>query len=334
MPGDLARLTAASGGLLSPPVRLHTLLTAWQHNWLIVVAAAFEAVPIGWYVLSVRRLGRRGRPWSAWRTAAFVGGVLVVVIATQSGLAAYDDTNFTAHVVQHLLLMNLAPPLLAMGAPVTLALQASSRSTTTRLLKILHSPPARLLTHPLLAGGLVVTTMYGYFLTPLYRLSIENTWFHYYTHLHFLLAGSLYWWPIVGADVLPRRWGHGAKLLLLFSAIPWSSFLGIAILEMSTPIAPAYTLADTHAGGGVLWAASELFTVVFALVVFADWAKADLRQAARYDRQLTRTPGRTIDETTIPAAEPDPSGPTDERGVSTWALTKTAIRRPADPSHQ
>lgn len=323
-----------SAGLLSPPVRLHTLLAAWQHDWLIVVAAAFEAASIGWYVLSVRRLGRRGRRWSGWRTAAFVGGVLVVVVATQSGLASYDDTNFSAHVVQHLLLMNLAPPLLAMGAPVTLALQASSRSTTTRLLKVLHSPAARLLTHPLLAGGLVVVTMYGYFLTPLYRLSVEKSWFHYYTHLHFLLAGCLYWWPIVGADVLPRRWGHAAKLGLLFAAIPWSSFLGIAILEMSRPIAPAHTLADTHAGGGLLWAASELFTVVFALVVFADWAKADLRQAARYDRQLARTPARSVNETTTPAGEPDPSGPTDERPVSSWALTKAAIRRPADPYQQ
>ena len=333
MPGDLAWLTV-SDGPPSPPVRLHTLLTAWQHDWPVVAAAAFEAAAIGWYVVSVRRLSRRARRWSAWRTAAFVCGVLVVVVATQSGLAAYDDTNFTAHVAQHLLLMNLAPPLLAMGAPVTLALQASSRSTTTRLLKILHSPPARLLTHPLLAGGLVVTTMYGYFLTPLYRLSIENTWFHYYTHLHFLLAGCLYWWPIVGVDVLPRRWGHGAKLLLLFASIPWSSFLGVAILEMSTPIAPSYTLADTHTGGGLLWAASELFTVIFMLVVFADWAKADLRQAVRYDRQANGTPACTVEETTPPAGEPDPRGSAGDQQLSTWAFTKAAIRRPGDPYQQ
>lgn len=132
MPSDLARLTAVSGGLPSPPVRLDALLTAWQHNWLIVVvAAALEAASIGWYLLSVRRLGRRGRGWSRRRTASFVGGALVVVVATPSGLASYDDTNFTAHVVQHLLLMNL-PPLLAPGS--------SPATAGRRVLRRLASP--------------------------------------------------------------------------------------------------------------------------------------------------------------------------------------------------
>jgi putative copper resistance protein D len=218
-----------------------------------------------------------------------MAGIAAILVAIESGLASYDDINFTAHVVQHLLLMNLAPPLLAMSAPITLALQSSRRETTSAILKVLHSPPARLLIHPLVAGGLMVATMYAYFLTPIYRISIEHVWFHYSTHVAFLTVGCLYWWPIVGSDVLPRRWGYGTKLLLLGAAIPWMSFLGVAITEMAKPIAPEHSLTDTHNGGALLWIASELFTLGFVLKVFFDWAAADTRDAARADRRA-KTP--------------------------------------------
>ncbi len=327
--------------VISPPVRMGTLLTAWQHDWAVFLAAAGELLAVGWYLWSLRRLAARGRRWPAGRVVAFVAGLVVVVVAIQSGLASYDDTNFTAHVVQHLLLMNLAPPLLALGAPVTLALQSSRRATTTRLLKVLHSAPARFVTHPGVAAVMTVATMYAYFLTPLYRLSLEHPLLHYYMHVHFLLAGCLYWWPIVGTDVLPRRWGHGAKMLLLFAAIPWSSFLGIAILSTTSPIAPAHTLSDTRTGGGLLWAASELFTAAFLLVVFADWARADLRQAARNDRRLAAADRAAAPAGGGPAPAPQPgraTGPATTSGAggrgrppSTWALTKAALRRASEP---
>jgi putative membrane protein len=326
--------------LVSPPVRLHTLLGGWQTDPLIWVVAAAEVAAVTWYVVSLRRLGSRGRRWPLRRLVSFVVGILVVVVAIQSGLAAYDDTNFTAHVMQHLLLMNLAPPLLAMGAPITLALQSSRRSTTTRLLRVLHSRPARILTHPLVAAGMTVVTMYAYFLTPLYRLSLEHPLLHYYFHVHFLLVGCLFWWPIVGTDVLPRRWSHGAKLGLLFAGIPWSSFLGIALLTTKVPIAPAHTLADTHSGGGLLWAATEIFNVMFLLVVVADWARSDLRQAQRYDRLVDQAAARPAPAGAPVAAAapagPEPTGARDPAGarrpVSTWALTREALRRPADPT--
>ncbi len=325
--------------VISPPVRLHTLLTGWQTDPLIWVAAAAEVAAVAWYLVSMRRLGARGRRWPVRRLVAFLGGILVVVVAIQSGLAAYDDTNFTAHVMQHLLLMNLAPPLLAMGAPITLALQSSKRSTTTRLLRVLHSRPARVLTHPVVAATLTVVTMYAYFLTPLYRLSLEHPLLHYYFHVHFLVAGCLFWWPIVGTDVLPRRWGHGAKVGLLFAGIPWSSFLGIALLTTKVPIAPAHSLADTHSGGGLLWAGTEMFNVMFLLVVVADWARCDLRQAQRYDRLVDQAAARHVarEAAGVAAGRGGAAGgasvaPASRRPVSTWALTREALRRPSDPT--
>jgi len=109
---------------ISPSVSIHKLLTGWQTGYLSLIALGIELAIAGWYVWSVRRLAKRGRRWSSWRTVSFLVGTLLVVIAVQSGLAAYDDEVFKMHVIQHLILMNFAPILYALGAPMTLALQA------------------------------------------------------------------------------------------------------------------------------------------------------------------------------------------------------------------
>ncbi len=271
----------------SPSPQASILFTSWQTDWTSVVAMCVQVAVLAWYLRSMQRLGTRGRRWSRYRAASFLVGLAVLAYAAEGGIAYYDGSNFTVHVVQHLLLMNVVPPLLAMGAPVTLALQSSSRTTTTRLLKVLHSPPARLLAHPLVALASGVVTMYAYFLTPLYAFSEQHPVFHAYVHLHFLLAGCLFWWPIVGRDSLPRRLSFGARFLLVFATIPWNAFLGLAIASVTKPLyAAANTLADTQSGGDVLWGLGEVFTVCVLAVLFVDWAADEERRAVRADRQL------------------------------------------------
>lgn len=271
----------------SPSPQASVLFTSWQTDWTSIVAMCVQLAVLVWYLLSMRRLGERGRRWSRYKAASFVAGLAVAAYAAEGGIAYYDDSNFTVHVVQHLLLMNAAPPLLAMGAPVTLALQSSSRRTTKWLLKILHSSPARFLTYPLVALGSGVVTMYAYFLTPLYALSEQHPVLHAYIHLHFLLAGCLFWWPIVGRDVLPRRLSFGARFMLVFVTIPWNAFLGLAIASVTKPLyAAANTLADTQSGGDVLWGLGEIFTVCALGILFVDWAADEERKAVRADRQL------------------------------------------------
>ena len=184
----------------SPPVRVHTLLTGVQHDPLSIVALVIEVGLAVWYLGAVRRLARRGRRWSAWRTASFLGGTVLVMVALQSGLAAYDDEVFAAHVVQHLLLMNFAPILYALSAPVTLALQASERPMQERLLRVLHHPVVTFITRPVVVATVAYGTMIVYFLTPFYALSLEHTWLHELSHLHFLVSGCLFWWLVVGID--------------------------------------------------------------------------------------------------------------------------------------
>src|ERR1700690_191178 len=125
-------------------MRWHTLLTGLQTDSLSLGTLGIELGFAAWYVVSVRRLAARGRSWSRWRTVSFLGGTALVIVAVQSGLAGYDDEVFAAHVVQHLLLMNFAPILYALSAPVTLALQSSDRRTQQGLLKVLHHPVVEL----------------------------------------------------------------------------------------------------------------------------------------------------------------------------------------------
>jgi len=272
---------------ISPAVHLHTLLTAWQTDPLSLLSLTIETGLVAWYLVSVRRLARRGRQWSRGRTVSFTGGVLLVVVATQSGLASYDDQVFSVHVVQHLLLMNFAPILLALGAPVTLALQASSRRTQRGLLRVLHFPLVELVTSPVFVVVVAYGTMVGYFLTPFYALSLRHPALHNLSHLHFLVSGCLFWWLVVGLD--PSRWRltHPVKLAVLAAGIPVNAVLGIALTGARTSIAAQFhSVADTHQGGSVLWVVGELTTVVALAIIVFQWMQAEERRALRADRLL------------------------------------------------
>jgi cytochrome c oxidase assembly factor CtaG len=274
------------GDEISPSVQIHQLFAGWQTDWMSLVALAIELGIALVYVLAVVRLARRGRRWSPWRTASFLLGTLAVVIAIQSGLASYDDSVFKMHVLQHLLLMNVAPIFYALGAPVTLALQASERQTQQRLLKVLHSKAVAFITHPLLVVVNFAGTMLIFFLTPFYQFSLEHPLLHELTHLHFLVSGILYWWLVVGVD--PSRWrlSFPAKLGYLAVGIPTTTILGLALTQSSTSIAPLFhTVSDTHAGGAILWIIGELFTLGAMAIVVIQWMVVDNREAARGDRR-------------------------------------------------
>jgi putative copper resistance protein D len=251
------------------------------------VAVAAQLGALAWYLRAVRRLETGGRRWSRYKQAAFIAGLLVVAYAMEGGIAAYWRSNFTVHVVQLLVLMDAAPVLLAMGAPLTLAVRSSGRLPTTVFLGALHSRPARVLANPLVALGAGVVTAYVYFLTPLYAFSEEHPVFQAYVYLHFLLVGCLFWWPIVNRDVLPRRLGIGARFALVLVTVPWDAFLGLAIAAVTKPLyAAANTVADTQSGGDVLLGLGEVFAVAALAFLFVDWAAEEERKAVRADRQL------------------------------------------------
>jgi putative membrane protein len=270
-----------------PPIDVHTILTRWQVSpFSIAVALALVAILV-WYLYAVREVEGRGRHWPVSRTICFTFGLLAVELALGSSVAVLAGYTFTAHIVQHLFLMIIAPPLLALGAPMTLLLQTSSRSFKVRVLRGLHSRWFGVLSHPLPVFFLYYLSMYAFFLTAAIGFAMDHMWLMDLINLGFLIGATLFWWPMVGLDpILQWKQSPGFKLINLLIGIPVESFLGLALLMMSRPAASMYSLASTHSGGGVLWAASEVATIVALAPVFAQWAAADQRAGQRIDARL------------------------------------------------
>jgi putative copper resistance protein D len=243
----------------------------------------------------VRRLAARGRFWPVGRSVAFCGGLLSVLVATMSGLGAYDTVQFSAHVVQHVLLGLVAPVLLVIGRPVTLALQASGRSGQVALLRFLHQPVVRGIAHPLVGAGLFAVTLWVLWFSPLYDLSLRHGVVHAWLHIHFVIVGVLFYGAVLGTDHRPVVLPAGARLGLAFLAIPLHAFVGIALLSSGRVLgAEAHlvgrlawqgdALADQRLGAALLLTLGEVVGVIVLGLALARWMAEDMRAARRIDR--------------------------------------------------
>jgi putative membrane protein len=274
-------------GMRYVPLDSHTALTQWQFSPFPLLVLAAVVIIAVWYLRAQSDLAARGRRWSWKRTLSFLAGLVALDLALQSPVATFTMEFFQAHVIQHLLLMVVAPPLLAMGAPMTLALQTSGRDTKIRLLGILNSRPFRMVSHPVPVWFAYYFSMFAFFLTFALGFAMDHMWLMDLINLVFLFASTLFWWPIVGLDPIPH-WpmSHGAKMANLLIGVPIESFLALALLSTTSPAAPIYSLASTHAGAGILWVGAEFFTFLALIPVFVHWVRFEERKGARYDAQL------------------------------------------------
>jgi putative copper resistance protein D len=265
----------------------HNATTQWEFSpfgLLVTVVAVALAV---WYLRAEWILSTRGRRWSGKRTVSFLAGLLAIVIALESPVASFTMDYFQAHVIQHLLLMVIGPPLLAMGAPMTLALQTSSRTGKVRLLSILNSRPFKVLTHPLPVWALYYFSMFAFFLTSALNFAMLHMWVMDLVNLGFLFASTLFWWPLVGVDPVPHwKMSYGVRMGNLLIGVPLESFLALALLSETRPAASMYTVASTHSGAAILWIGAELFTFLALIPIFFQWVKFEERKTARIDAQL------------------------------------------------
>ena len=298
--------SALAHGDEAPAPTFPGILLEWRLEPMVLALAALAA--IGWVVLR-RRLQRShpAHPPSAWRDAAFLGGLATLVIALTSPIEAYEGQLFSVHMLQHMLLELVAAPLLLLGAPATLALRAASPSVRTPLTAILHSRAVAILSFPLLAWILFAAVNWGWHFSSLYDQALETPWLHDIQHLTFLGAALLFWWPVVGAD--PSRWRlpHPARLFYLFLAMPQNSFLGIALMSAPTALYPHYLtnlrqwgptpIVDQNVGGMLMWVGGDVVFLLAMGLVVAAWVRAEDRRTARADeredRRLAAVPPRT-----------------------------------------
>ena len=283
-----------------PPLTAQSFLTSWEPALMPLLGAVLVG---GLYLYGVRRLSQRGDRWPVGRTVCFVGlGLASFLLATTSALAVYDQRLFWVHMVQHMLLAMVTPIFLALGGPMTLALRTLPVPLRRVLLALLHSRVARVVTFPVVAGALFVATPFALYLTGWYAATLHHPWLHELNHLHLVLIGALWFWPVLGVDVVPGRVSHPLRLLAVFATMPMHAFLGVAILSESRPIAAQWyaevagpnrawgpsALADQHLGGALLWASGDLVALLVLAALFVQWSRASAREAVREDRRLDR----------------------------------------------
>lgn len=297
----LISLSAASqeASEVLPPFTLGRALTDWGIDPIPFVVVVWGA---GLYLLGVRTLRRRGDSWPVGRTLAFVGlGMGSFAFATLSGLGRYDTTLLSVHMVQHMILSMVVPLALALGAPVTLALRTLPATPRRWLLAVLHSRVATVLSFAPLTFALYIASPWALYFSPWYDASLSSAYVHEMMHVHLVLVGTLFFWPLMGIDPVPGRVSHPFRVLLTLMTLPFHAFLGVTIMGQTTLIGGAHYLAlregpmgawlppaldDQHLAGGILWASGDLIGVLFFAVLFSQWVRSSLKEAAREDRRL------------------------------------------------
>jgi putative membrane protein len=294
MPARLIILLHAGGA------PLHHLWTAWSWSPGIVLPliAAVALYARGLRLLWDEHIGRGIRVWEA---ASFATGLVLTALALLSPLHALAEQSFTAHMIQHELLMVLAAPLLVLGRPLVPGLWAFASPMRRRLGAASRQPRVRAawraLTAPLAAFILHGAAIWLWHAPPLFQATLQSDAVHALQHASFLGTALLFWWTIIHAHSAggsARFGGFGTAVLLLFGTAMHSGALGALLTFTRTLWYPAYAsgasawglspMEDQQLAGLIMWIPASLAYLAAALLLFAGWLRASesrVRQAER-----------------------------------------------------
>jgi len=276
--------------------------TVWRIDWLWLGVAVL-AVTL--YLVGVNAMRERGDSWPVRRATAWVLGWAIFVWATCGAPGVYGRLLFSVHMVLHMTVAMAVPILLVLAAPVTLALRTlkprhdNTLGPRELLLAMVHSRYLKVIGNPVVAAVIFFSTLIVFYYSPLFELALRTHTGHVLMIVHFLLAGYLFAWALVGIDPGPRRWTPALLLVILFGTISFHAFFGVALTSGTSLLAPTFfqglhlpwavdLLADQRTGGAVAWGIGELPTLILALLVTLAWVRSDSAESQRLDRQADR----------------------------------------------
>lgn len=251
------------------------LWLAWTLNPILLLELALL---LGAYLYAVGLLRRR---WSGAGTVSraqvtwFVLGWLTLVGALVSPLDTLgDEFLFSAHMIQHMLIAVVAPPLLLLGVPTWLWDPLFKRSAAARWL-------ARWLAHPVVAFGLLEADIWLWHAPALYDLTLANDTIHVIEHLSFFVFGILFWIPCLEIHPAFPRMSKGFAILYLFVGCQPMVALGALITFASQPLYAPYVsaprvwglspLSDQQLGGLIMWLPSNIPYLIALSILFFQW---------------------------------------------------------------
>ncbi|HEY1778825.1 MAG TPA: cytochrome c oxidase assembly protein [Solirubrobacteraceae bacterium] len=255
--------------------------------------------------------GRVRGGWSRKRSASFIAGLVVVATALLSGIDTYADYLLSVHMVEHMLLMTVAPVLLVCGAPVRLALAASRSRGRRAIAMLLHQRVVALATRPAFGVTLLCAVMLGTYLTGLFELSLRSQTVHALEHAAFFWSGVLCFAPLIAADPFPRP--PSALLRFAWLMVVMTAMVVVGALlsfDSSVRYAPyleparamhVSALADQQLAGVVMWFGGGLFGAVLMLVLVTQTLFAEERRQRRRERYASdrAAPGSTAERAFI-----------------------------------
>jgi cytochrome c oxidase assembly factor CtaG len=291
-------------GIPTPPEpTLSRVLFSYEPNALMI---GVLTLMVALYIKGVVVLTKRGDKWPVGRTIAFALGIAATDFATSGGLGLYAQFSFSYHMMAHMVLGMIAPIGLVLGAPMTLALRtlpqgrnSDERGVRGSLLAALHSKIGVIYTNPIVALAIFDGSLFALYFTDLFAVLMQSHVGHLFMSLHFLAAGFLFFFIIIGVDPNPRRVHHLVQIVILFAAMSIHAFFSVALMSTTTLIDKGFyaslqtpwlgdALADQKLGGSIGWAMGEIPILIALVATFINWIRDDSRETKRIDRNTAR----------------------------------------------
>jgi cytochrome c oxidase assembly factor CtaG len=324
--GDLSLAVVAGP---PPALTWQRALTSWrvQPGVLAAVVVLFAG-----YAAALRVRRRAGLPpWPRARTWYFCAGAGWIALIGLSFLGVYDDTLFWVRAVQNVVLLMIAPMLLAMGAPISLLRDVTPPRWRPPLARVLRSAPARALTYPLLITVVLVLPLPALYFSPLYELTLRSATASGLAGLIVAVTGFVYFWTRFRIDPTPRQDSYGLTLVITVVEMIGDAVLGV-VLWLGPLVAAGYYLAiargwgpspriDQDLGAGVLWVGGDVVGLPFIAVIFGRMVREDESRAEAVDAALDAA------ETSVAAgATPDAESTGDAALTATPARPQPPVR--------
>jgi putative membrane protein len=263
---------------------LSVLLLSWAWRPEIILTLGLAAVV---HLLGRWRLRRRGSAQitSPWRSVAYLAGLVVLGIALMSPIDVLSGQFFFMHMVQHLLLVMVAAPLLLLANPMPIMLWGLPKGLRLEVGRWLRPAAtfrraARSLTAPGLVWLYFVAVLIGWHEPQAYNLALESELVHDLEHLTFFGTAVLFWWHVIGsAPYIHRRRGQGLRAGYALSVVPPNAITGVAIAFASAPLYVYYTtvprlgtmtvMEDQMLAGVIMWIPGSMMYIIAALILIA-----------------------------------------------------------------
>jgi putative membrane protein len=234
------------------------------------------ALILGGWALAYLAAARRAVAWPAARTGAFLAGLVVLAAALASPLHRESERLLSAHMVQHLLLTLVVPPLLVLGRPVAVLLRGGPPAARHPLADLMRSRPAAVAAHPAVALGVFAAVLVGTHAPAFYDAALRHPALHDLEHALYLASALLFWQVVLAPEPHPRAASPIVRMLLVVAAMLPMAVVGVGLLIPDHAVYPTYAhgaaaLADQQRGGSIMWLWGTL-ALALALLAAGWWA--------------------------------------------------------------